>query len=486
MAKKILDFNGNYIGGKFSLDGEISGEREIFSPADLDDTVLRPTYRVKDIEKAIQFAKDAFRLNKSTRLEERVEWVKKIKKNLELKMDVMIQVMSRELGLPYRESRQEILETIRSLDILQTQGIQNVSENLKTSDGAALKSELMPKGVVVVIGAFSESVILPVLHSAAALLSGNAVIFKPSEKTSASAQLLCELIHQSEIPVGLWSCVHGDREVGRRLVIHENVDAVCFIGSYESAVRVKQDTLQQNWKSLSLWLGAKNIACVCEDANLEEAAQHIMVGAYFSSGQRSDSTSRLLIHESRAEELIQRLHLQAKALTIGHPEDEAQMGPLSDDTALDRYIKFQGIALREGAEVLMRGKTLELKRKGYYANPSIALVKNNDLEATRKSVFLQTEIYGPNIAVQTYKDTDEAIALANTNQYGLVASVLTQSDAIFERFWRNLNYSRVHRNRSTTGFYFEQPMTGIKKSGNSAHFGKNILQEYTYSKVSIL
>jgi succinylglutamic semialdehyde dehydrogenase len=144
------------------------------------------------------------------------------------------------------------------------------------------------------------------------------------------------------------------------------------------------------------------------------------------------------------------------------------MGPLIDQSSVDRYLKFQGIAAREGSELIMRGKALELRKPGYYVTPSIALSKDSSVVTARKSVFQQTELFAPSVIILPVKDLDQAIELANETQYGLVSSVFTADRQVYERCLDGLETGLVNWNKSTVGASSKLPFGGFKKSGN--HF----------------
>lgn len=144
------------------------------------------------------------------------------------------------------------------------------------------------------------------------------------------------------------------------------------------------------------------------------------------------------------------------------------MGPLIDAASVDRYTKFLGIAAREGCELVMRGKAIETPRPGHYVAPSIAWVKGPSLDATRKSVFQQSELFAPCVAVLGYRDLEEAVAQANETQFGLVASVFTASRANYDRAREELDVGLVNWNKGTVGASSKLPFGGFKKSGN--HF----------------
>src|SRR3954466_11485620 len=181
-------------------------------------------------------------------------------------------------------------------------------------------------GVMAVIGPFNFPGHLPNGHIVPALMTGNTVVFKPSEKTPMVGQLMAECFQEAGLPAGVFNLIQGEREVGRRLCVHEGIDGVLFTGSYEVGTRIKQDTLQQHWKLLALEMGGKNSAIVWSDADLDVAIHETLVGCYLTAGQRCSRARRILVHKAVLPQFLERFHARAKAFKIGHPSDNPFMG----------------------------------------------------------------------------------------------------------------------------------------------------------------
>ena len=160
---------------------------------------------------------------------------------------------------------------------------------------------------------------------------------------------------------------------------NEHVDGVLFTGSYDVGQKIKQDTMDHYWKILALEMGGKNTTVVWDDADLEKAVYETIVGAYMTTGQRCSCTSKIVLHSKIKHQFIENFHAMAKALKIDHWSKEAFMGPLIGSDAVERYLRFQEIATREGAECIMRGKSLSLDYSGHYVSPSIHLVSKLNL-----------------------------------------------------------------------------------------------------------
>jgi len=342
-----------------------------------------------------------------------------------------------------------------------------------------------PLGVAAVVGSFNYPGDLPNGHILPALLTGNTVVFKPSEKSPMAGQLLAECFSETGLPPGVFNLVQGEKELSRRLCVHDGVDAVLFTGSYEVGTRIKQDTLQQHWKLLVLEMGSKNPAILWHDADLELALQQCLIAGFVSAGQRCSATSRIIVHNKVLDSFISRFHEHAKAFKIGHPLENPFMGPLIDQSSVDRYMKFQGIAAREGCELVMRGKSLELGVTGNYVAPSICWVQKSSVEAARKSVYQQSELFAPNVAILGVDELDEAIAQANVTQYGLVASVYTRDRAVYQKCWDGLQMGLINWNQPTITASPLLPFGGLKKSGNHFPSGATAARYCTYPVSSL-
>lgn len=462
------EFKGNFIGNEFHRSATPSGERSLKSPADLTDEIGPITWSYADIDVAVERAQKAFQSWRKTPLAERIEILKRYQAALEKHKESIAQTISRETGKPFWESRTEVGAMVGKVNITIQESLPLVhgfeKEEMQPQTRGVLKYK--PLGVLSVIGPFNFPGHLANGHIVPALITGNTVIFKPSEKTPITAQKMAECLLEAGVPSGVFQVVHGDGEVGRRLAIHEGTAGNLFTGSYDVGLAIKKDTLHQYWKLNALEMGGKNAAIVWDDADLNVAVREILFGAYVTSGQRCSCTSRVILHSKIADAFVEHFHAQAKALAIGHPWDDVFMGPVIDSVTLDRYTKFMGIAQREGAEVVMRGKALELKPGGYFVTPSICRFDKVSVESVKKSVYQQNELFAPNVAIMETDDLHEAIDLANATQFGLVASVFTKSDEVYQQAWDDLEVGLVNLNKSTAGASSALPFGGLKKSGN--------------------
>jgi succinylglutamic semialdehyde dehydrogenase len=470
MSKLSWNALGNYIAGTFVVSHDSNGEIVSKSPADLHDELGRFKYSYSAVDQAVLAARDAFKSWRRAPFSARAEGLLRYQAALKKREHELIEAIAREVGKPLWESRTEWQAMLNKVDITLNESMKLVAsyELPQVMPGTLGACHYRPHGVMAVVGPFNFPGHLANGHIIPALATGNTVVFKPSEKSPLVGQIMAECFHEAQLPQGVFNLVQGEREVGRRLVVHEGVDGVLFTGSYEVGTRIKQDTLQQHWKLLALEMGGKNPVIVWDDAHMDTAIHDSLFAAFVTAGQRCSATSRILVHTSKLDEFVSKFHERSKAFSIGHPLDNPFMGPLIDQSSVDRYLKFQGIAAREGCEMVMRGKALELRSPGYYVTPSVAVAKEATVASVRKSIFQQTELFAPSVVIMPVRDLDEAISLANETQYGLASTVFTSDRQVFEYCRAELEFGLVNWNKSTVGAASKLPFGGFKKSGN--HF----------------
>lgn len=462
---------GNFIKGEFVIPKDTNGEWTLKSPADLDDEIGKVSYSYSAIDEAVSAAREAFPSWRRLAQADRNEFLKKYQIALKRHEEDLMKAMAREVGKPLWECKTEVTAMVNKIDVTLNESLKYATdfEIPKIMPDTHGVCRYRPLGVAAVIGPFNFPGHLPNGHLVPALATGNTVIFKPSEKSPLVGEIMAECFREAGFPPGVFNLLQGEKEVSRRLCVHEGVDAVLFTGSYEVGLRIKQDTLPQYWKLLALEMGGKNSSIIWKDwsnDDLDFVIHENLVASFITAGQRCSATSRILVHREVYDRFVRRFHEAAKAFSIGHPFTNPFMGPVIDAGSVDRYLKFIGIAAREGCEVLMRGKALELEKKGHYVTPSICLVRDASLEVTKKSVFQQTELFGPCVSITPIEDLDHGIVLANATHYGLVSSVFTKDRAVYERCLDGLQMGLINWNKTTVGASSRLPFGGLKKSGN--------------------
>lgn len=468
---QAVKYLGDYIDGRFVLAEKPDGEFKDFSPADLNDHIMTVPFRRDNMEEACLAAKKAFLPWAALSLDERKKYLLKLKEVFEKNVDEMAEIISRDTGKPYWETQTEAKALAQKIDITLNHSLKLVAEErianaLPQVDGVI---RYKPRGTMAVLGPFNFPAHLPNGHIIPALIAGNTIVYKPSEQTPAVAQFYAQLVEKAEFPKGVFNLVQGDAESGRKLVLNDNIDGVLFTGSYEVGLKIKQETLTHYWKILALEMGGKNSTVVWDDADIDKAIYETLIGAFMSTGQRCAGTSRIILHDKIANEFTERFYQAAKKLTIGHWSENCFMGPLINSGAVEKYIRFQEIANRENCESLMRGKSLDLKHKGYYVTPSIHLVKKYDAN----SVYQKSEIFGPNVAIMRSSDFQNALDIVNSTGYGLVMALFSKNEDLYKEALLKARVGLLNFNRTTNGASSRLPFGGMSKSGNdrpSAHF----------------
>ena len=463
---------GDFINGKFVTATKADGQIKDVSPADLSDVIMTTSFSHSHIDLACEAAKAAYLPWARLSLDERKHYLLKLREQFEAHKEQMGKIIARDTGKPLWESLQEAGNLSNKIDITLNHSVKLIhDEHLPNAlPGVEGVIRFKPRGAMAVLGPFNFPAHLPNGHIIPSLLAGNTVVFKPSEQTPATGQLYAECFEKAGFPPGVFNLVQGDGESGKRLAAHENIDGILFTGSYEVGLRIKQETLTHYWKILALEMGGKNATMIWDDAQLDKAVYETVIGAFMSTGQRCACTSRIFVHEKLADEFTERFYQAAKKLSIGHWSENPFMGPLINEPAVEKYLRFQEIAKRENCENMMRGKVLEgLKYKGHYVTPSINLVQKFDAN----SVYQKSEIFGPNVAIYRVSDFDETLKMVNSTGFGLVAALFTQNKALYEKALLECKVGLLNWNRTTNGASSRLPFGGMGKSGNdraSAHF----------------
>jgi succinylglutamic semialdehyde dehydrogenase len=462
---------GDFIDGRFVRPESPDLTWAIKSPADLKDLVFTAEARNDHVGLAVLAARAAYAKWSRLTLENRTAYLMRLKEVFQAHAGPWAEIISRETGKPLWEAKSEVGTIVAKIDVTLGHSMKLVKEELVSGalPGVDGFIRYKPRGVMAVLGPFNFPGHLPNGHIIPALACGNTVVFKPSDKTPATGQFMAEMYQKAEFPAGVFNLVQGQGEVGKRLAASEYVDGVLFTGSYEVGLKIKQETLTHAWKILALEMGGKNATVIWDDADLEKATYETLVGSFLSAGQRCSCTSRILVHKRVRDRFVDNFYAAAKKLTIGHWRENVFMGPLIGADAVDKYIRFQEIAKREGAESLMRGKSLSLPHDGHYVTPSINLVPKFDPQ----SVYQKTEIFGPNVAIYSVEEFEEALTIVNSTGFGLVMALFTKNRALFERALLEARVGLLNWNRTSNGASSKLPFGGMGKSGNdrpSAHF----------------
>ncbi len=480
-------FNGNYVWPSLNGPGAVEHFIKRECPADTETLLWQMAVDYSHVEPVVNSATRGYKFWRALPVAERIPFLKRYQEQLLAKKDLIAEAISLESGKPLWEATGEVNSVIGKVDITIKESLPRIKDKSYPEIMPRTTGHLFykPLGPTLIIGAFNFPCHLANTQILSALITGNSIIFKPSEKVAYSAQLLTNCFHEAGFPKGVVNLIQGDGETARRLLNEKAIKGIYFTGSKEIGSSILKNTYQDFSKLVALELGGKNPAILHKDANLENALAELISGAFLTTGQRCTSTSTIIIHRSIMDEFISRYHEVAKKIIIDHPIDhkeEPLMGPLVDQRALENYLLFMGMAKREGLEEIMRGKQLtDKKHRGYYVSPSIHLVPNFDPQ----SHFLQSEIFGPNCTFIPYNELEEAIEIANFTEYGLAACVFSSDRSVFEKCYREIETGLINFNRSTCGASPKLPFGGVKNSGNYRPMAVASIDATVYQMVSL-
>ncbi|MFT5786457.1 MAG: acyl-CoA reductase-like NAD-dependent aldehyde dehydrogenase [Ascidiaceihabitans sp.] len=331
-----------------------------------------------------------------------------------------------------------------------------------------------PVGVVAAVVPWNSQMFLSAVKIGPALAAGNTIVLKASEQASAPMLEFGKLVEQAGIPNGVVNIITGHAEpCGRALTSHPLVAKIAFTGGPDAARHILRNSAE-NFAEVSLELGGKSPFIVFDDANIESAVNGSVAGIFGATGQSCVAGSRLYLHEDIADEFLERMIAIAKAIRIGDPQaDETEMGPLCTQAQVDHIEAHLALAVTEGGTVLTGGKRADLD--GLYFEPTIVECPRQDM------TIVDTELFGPVLAVQRFKTEDEVVALANDTRHGLAAGIFTRDSArslrMSKRVKAGIIWVNTYRAISPIAAF-----GGVKGSGYGREAGMQAVYDYTRPK----
>lgn len=438
-----------------------------------DDTVLvaPPTADADDVRDAVDRAADGAVAWGAATPRERAGAVRDFAAVLERHAEELAWLDTIDAGLPLWMMRIDAATGVERMRLFADLAHSLVGQTIPASAGNLHLTFPEPFGVVARIIPFNHPFMFASSKLAAPLVAGNAVVLKPSELTPLSALRMGELA-DGVLPPGVFSVVHGGPETGEALVRHPAVSRIAFTGSHQVGRAIQRSGAEVGIKHVSLELGGKNALLLFPDADLDRALASAVKGMNFAfAGQSCGSTSRVLVHESIAEEFTERFVRAVAGLRLGRPwEEGVQIGPMVSRRQQDRALGFIERAVAAGAEVLTGGS--RGPGDGYAVQPTVLGGVTPDLEVAREEVF------GPVVSIMTFREETEAVRIANGVEYGLTGSVWTRDLDRALRVSRALEAGYVWINDTSTHFP-GVPFGGIKLSGIGREESVDELLSYT-------
>ena len=369
-------------------------------------------------------------------------------------------IISRETGKPYWEARTEVGSVINKVEIsINAYSERTPTRKLEAALGNKVAVRHKPHGVLAVLGPYNFPAHLPNGHIVPALIAGNAVVFKPSEKTPASGAFLVDCFHAAKIPEGVVRLLIGGPDQGRALAAEPGIDGLLFTGSARAGMSLHRQFAETPHKILALELGGNNPLVVWQAKDLPAAATIVVQSAYLSAGQRCTAARRLIVEDGEEGPLIEAVTKLIDRIIVDHPHADPQpfMGPVIDLAAAE-VLQDQWVEL-----MLKGGKPIRRLDRPFEERPYLtpALIDVTDVKE-RPDV----ELFGPVLQLIRVKDFDAAIDEANNTRFGLAASLVGGSPELYDRFWANVRSGVINWNKPTNGAPSNAPFGGVGLSGN--------------------
>jgi succinylglutamic semialdehyde dehydrogenase len=416
--------------------------------------------KASDVDQEVDIARQHWRMWASQPLAFRSEALRRFANNVRQNSEKLVETIARETGKPLWEARNEVDSVIGKVEI----SIKAVAERTpqRLIDGAmnvrtALRHK--PHGVLVVLGPYNFPAHLPNGHIIPALLAGNAVVFKPSEKTPATGEMLVSMLHAAGVPTGVVRLVLGGPEEGRLLATHPRIDGVLFTGSARTGIAINRHYADNPGKLLALEMGGNNPIVAWDFPDAPTAAVIIVQSAFLSAGQRCSNARRLIIEDGKHEALVAEIGKLIDRIIVAEPYSLPApfMGPVIDNDAADALEEsFMSLIMR-GGQPIKQLKRLVPGRP--FLSPAL-------IDMTNATERPDIELFGPILQMIRVKDFDAAIAEANTTRYGLSASLIGGTPKLYDQFWASIHAGIVNWNKPTNGASSSGPFGGLGLSGN--------------------
>ncbi|MBT2729573.1 NADP-dependent glyceraldehyde-3-phosphate dehydrogenase [Bacillus sp. ISL-75] len=433
----------------------------------------------EEVDEAILFAYVAQKEWAENSLQQRANYLYKWADELVNMQEEIAEIIMKEVGKSLKDAKNEVVRTADFIRYTIEEALHMHGESMRgESFPGGSKSKIaiverVPLGVVLAIPPFNYPVNLAAAKLAPALISGNAVIFKPATQGAISGIKMIEALHRAELPKGIVNIVTGRGSViGDYLVEHTGINMISFTGGTNTGKRLAKKA----WMiPLVLELGGKDPGIVREDADLEEAAKQIISGAFSYSGQRCTAIKRVLVHESVADELVGILKGEIGKLAVGSPEEGSTVVPLIDDQSADFVQGLIEDALEKGATLVVGNK-----RERNLIYPTLLDHVTEDMKVAWEEPF------GPVLPVLRVTSDEEAIELANKSEFGLQASVFTKDINKAFSIAGKIETGSVQINGRTERGPDHFPFIGVKGSGMGAQGIRRSIESMTREKVTVL
>jgi succinylglutamic semialdehyde dehydrogenase len=390
----------------------------------------------------------------------RIEALRRFANEVRSRERTFADLIARETGKPLWEARTEVGAVINKVEISASAYLERTPmRKLEGALGSKIAIRHKPHGVLAVLGPYNFPAHLPNGHIVPALIAGNTIVFKPSEKTPATGAMLVECFHAAGIPEGVVRLLVGGPDEGRALAAEAGIDGLLFTGSVRAGMALHKQFADAPHKILALELGGNSPLVVWDAKDLDAAAAIIVQSAYLSAGQRCTAARRLIVEDGKEAKLIEKVTQLIDRLIVDDPHADPQpfMGPVIDNDSA-HHLQEQWV------ELMMRGgKPIRRLERPYEDRPYLtpALIDVTDVRDRPDE-----EMFGPVLQLIRVPDFEAAIAEANNTRFGLAASLVGGSPVMYDEFWTKVRSGVINWNKPTNGAPSNAPFGGVGLSGN--------------------
>ncbi len=463
---------------------------EIRNPADTRQIISKfPKLARDDVKAAISIAKDAFQKWSKTLPVERAKILYKTAEIIESRANDLARLLTMEEGKTLNDSVFEVVRTANLLRfyaglITRAQGKVIPSQDRNT----IILTTREPLGVIAVITPWNFPLSLPAWKVIPAIATGNTVVWKPASITPTIALELVKVFYEAGLPEGVLNLVTGPAsEVGDELVTNKEIDAITFTGSLQTGKEINEKIGRQNrFIRIQLELGGKNATILSKNGDADLAIELTVRSAFGLTGQACTATSRFLVPEDMHDEVLNKLVERTKKVVVGNGlKNGVDMGPLASREQYEKVLSYIEIGKNEGAKLVYGGQPIRGGEEfdyGYFVMPTIFDQVTSDMRIAKE------EIFGPVLAVMTYRTLDEAIDIVNSTEYGLIAGIITKDISEAARFAENVKAGVIKVNKPTIGLEPWVPYGGVKSSGNDVYkeMGEEAIEFFTKIKATYI
>ena len=475
----------NYINGEW-IDSKSGKTFPNINPANTDETIgLFQASNAEDVNEACRAAAAARLAWADLPATRRGEYLFKAAELVENRLQQVGEEMTREEGKTLPEAIGEVKRAINIFRYFGGEGSRQFTYQVPSERENVLCYTIRkPLGTVALITPWNFPIAIPAWKIAPALVAGNTVVIKPASLAPLSSLRLIEALHEAGVPSGVINYVTGSGGlVGDALTSNPEIKAVSFTGSTSVGSALYQKVSARRIR-VQLEMGGKNPTVVLGDADLDYAADILINGAFFSTGQKCTACSRAIIERPVYEALVERLVDKTSKLKVGNGlEPGVQIGPAVDEEQLKTDLEYIDIATKEGAQLLCGGKRLTGQNydKGFFIEPTIFSGVTSEMRVA------QEEVFGPVLALMVAEDFDDALRIANDVRFGLSASIVSKDLMRVHKFINRIEAGLITVNLPTAGVEYQLPFGGTKESSyGMREQGPQALDFYSESRTVYL